>query len=111
MPPHERSSARLAAEELYVQALSLDGSVDVEELARANPASADELRRLDAEWERVAGIHAALAAQGSLTQRLRKHYGAGVGTDLELDDSDGEADSLASRAVRELEAHAPRQSR
>jgi serine/threonine protein kinase len=111
MPPHERSSARLAAEEIYVQALSLGGPIDVAELARANPASADELNGLHAEWERVAGIHAALAAQGSLTQRLRKHYGAAVEADLELDDSDGEADSLASRAVRELEAHAPRQSR
>jgi len=111
MPNDARSEARRAAEEIYVQALSLGGAVDVAALAKANPAHAGELSSIHAEWQRVASIHAALASQSSLTSRLKHHYGDGVEADLELDDDDGASDSMASRVVRDLEAHAPRHSR
>ena len=72
MSPEERSPARRAAEEVYVQALSLGGDVDVDALAGAHPELGEELRSLQADWERVVGVHAALVAQRDATAIRRE---------------------------------------
>jgi non-specific serine/threonine protein kinase/serine/threonine-protein kinase len=98
-------------EELHREFLErwyLGEAVDIEELCRAHPAVAPQLRRVHEDWQRMSQVLERLAPGVSFSERLRSRYGEQALPSVALD---REPPALASPLLTRLLTRTPRESR